>query len=92
MKLLILTAQRRDEVAGLRRTELHERGAKWHLSAARSKNGLSSIILPSDAAQTVLKALPRIQGDFLLTTTGEGPIRGFFRAKTRLDAEIQAIN
>jgi integrase len=90
VKLLILTAQRRDEVAGITKSELHERGAEWHLPAA--KNGLASIIPLSEPAQAILKALPRIQGDFLLTTTGEGPIRGFSRAKTRLDAEITAIN
>lgn len=92
VKLLILTAQRRDEVAGLTRTELHEQGTEWHLPAARSKNGSSRIIPLSGSAQTVLKALPRIQGDLLLTTTGEGPIRGFSRAKVRPDNEIKAAN
>jgi integrase len=92
VKLLILTAQRRDEVAGIKRGELHEYGAEWHLPAARSKNGLANIVPLSGAAQAILKALPRIRGDFLLTTTGQGPIRGFSRAKDRLDAAIAGLN
>lgn len=91
-KLLVLTAQRRDEVAGIARSELQGQGAEWHLPGARSKNGLANIVPLSDAAQAILSDLPKIKGDYLLTTTGEGPIRGYSRAKRRLDDEIAKLN
>ncbi len=57
VKLLILTAQRRDEVAGIARSELHEHGTQWHLPGARSKNGLANIVPLADTAQAILKSL-----------------------------------
>ena len=91
-KLLILTAQRRDEVAGIVKSELHEHGTQWQLPGTRSKNGLANIIPLSGMAQAILNDLPKIKGDYLLTTTGEGPIRGYSRAKQRLDDEIVSLN
>ena len=91
VQLLILTAQRRDEVAGMVKTEIRDGGTEWHLPSTRSKNKLANIVSLSPAAQAILRSLPNIKGDYLLTTTGTGPIAGYSRAKSRLDAELKAL-
>jgi integrase len=63
VKLLILSAQRRSEVSGLRRRELCEDGALWILPAARrkqdGKHSKGDHLVPlSAAARAVLTALP----------------------------------
>ncbi|GJD51769.1 Prophage integrase IntS [Methylobacterium crusticola] len=92
VKLLILTAQRRDEVAGIIRTEIRESGTLWHLPATRAKNRTASVIPLSEPAQAILRELPRIKGDYVLTTTGDKPVSGYSRAKRQIDAQIKLLN
>jgi integrase len=40
-RLLLVTGQRRNEVAGMRRYEIAEANAVWTIPAARTKNGLA---------------------------------------------------
>lgn len=94
-RLLILTGQRRDEVAGLRWEELRRTARLWSLPGARAKNGIASDIHLSASAIAVLDALaggekwPR--RGFVLTTTGETAVSGFSKAKARLDGQMLAI-
>jgi integrase len=85
-KLLILTAQRRDEVAGMRWSEIDQARALWTIPGERAKNGRAhEVPLPAPALD-ILRAIPRLDGsDFVLTTTGSAPISGFSKAKARLD-------
>ena len=41
IRLLLLTAQRRDEVAGMRWSEVSDDGVMWILPGERAKNGNS---------------------------------------------------
>ncbi len=92
VQLLILTAQRRDEVAGARRREIREQGTLWTIPGARTKNGDAQDVPLSAPAQAVLRALPRMAGsEFLFTTTGKTAISGYSRAKERLDAVVLAL-
>lgn len=92
VQLLTLTAQRRDEVAGARRRELHDGGKLWTISGTRTKNGDPHDVPLSDSAQGIVRALPRIgRGEFLFSTTGETAISGYSNAKERLDATMLAI-
>jgi integrase len=50
VQLLILTAQRRDEVAGARRRELHEAGKVWTIPSTRTKNSDPHDVPLSDPA------------------------------------------
>jgi integrase len=84
VKLLILTAQRRDEVAMVRWSEINLDGALWTIPAEKSKNGQAHEVPLSAAALDILSALPRM-GELVLTTTGTTPISGFSKAKVRLD-------
>jgi integrase len=88
-KLLILTGQRRGEVAEMRWSEVDLERMIWTIPSPRSKNGLAHAVPLSDAAVKVIRSLPRfLASDFLFTTTGQAPISGFGRAKDRLDAAV----
>lgn len=84
--MLMLTGQRRGEVAAMRWSEIDFDDVTWTLPAQRSKNGRLHIVPLTDAMVKILKSLPRFIGsDFVFTTTGVTPISGFGRLKGRLD-------
>jgi integrase len=88
-KLLILTLQRRDEVADMRRAELRLQDKSWVIPEERAKNAKEHEVPLSDLAMTIIEGLPQIGiAGLLFTTTGETPVSGFSRAKDRFDAEI----
>jgi integrase len=92
VRLLMLSAQRRDEVAGLRQTELKDGGALWTIPAARTKNGRAHDVPLTEAAQAILASVPRMAGsEFVFTTTGTTPISGYSKAKERLDGVMLEI-
>jgi integrase len=86
VRLLLLTGQRRDEVAKARHKEFSEPGL-WRIPRERTKNGTAQDLPLSEAAQEVLADLPRISGPagYLFTTTGNSPISGYSAGKQRLD-------
>jgi integrase len=90
IKLLALSGQRRDEVAGMRWSELDIENRLWKLPTGRVKNSKGHEVPLSDAAIQVLNALPRIAGDYVLTTTGQSPSSGYAKGKRRLDALLPA--
>jgi integrase len=96
LRMLILTGQRREEVAGLEWSELDRDKALWTLPASRAKNGVVHDVPLSASAVELLDevALPKARASehakwprkgFVFTTTGEKPVRGYSAAKTRLD-------
>ncbi|MCJ2108619.1 tyrosine-type recombinase/integrase [Methylobacterium sp. E-041] len=88
VRLLILTGARRDEVAGLRWSEIDTAGEVWRLPAARTKNKRPHEVPLSPAALEVLEAAPRLVGRPYAFGTGQGPFSGFSRAKARLDEQL----
>lgn len=89
LKLLILTGQRRGEVAGMRWSELELVKGIWTLPAKRTKNATSHIVTLAPLAISILKSVPRfLDSDLVFTTTGETPISGFGRLKERLDVAV----
>lgn len=89
IKLLILTGQRRGEVAGMRWSELDLDKGIWTLPAKRAKNATSHIIPLTPLAIFILKSVPRFfDSDLVFTTTGTSPISGFGRLKERLDIAV----
>jgi integrase len=79
---LLLTASRRGEAVGLRRSEID--GTDWLLPAARNKTKVDLIRPLSTAAQAALDRLPRI-GDFVFSTDGKRPLGGLSAHKARFD-------
>ena len=87
VKLLILTAQRRDEVAHMRWSEIDLEAGMWTLPRERAKNGKAHEVPLSPMAVDVLRSLPRPDGvDLVFTTNGRTPISGFSQIKKRIDA------
>lgn len=93
VQILLLTAQRRDEVAKIRRSELREGGTLWTIPAERAKNGQAHDVPLSGEVQGVLGSLPRVAGQagYLISTTGNSGVSGYAKAKARLDAEMLAL-
>jgi integrase len=92
VRLLLLTGQRRDEVAKARYREFPH-PALWQIPKERTKNGIAHDVPLSLAAQEVIAALPRIAGrnGFLFTTSGEAAISGYSNAKERLDKAMLTV-
>src|SRR6266566_3638207 len=89
-KILLLTGQRRDEVAEMCWSEVDFEKKLWVIPRERVKNGVAHEVPLSDAVASLLKCLPHIKNrpGLVFTTTGESAVGGFSRAKDRLDAAV----
>ncbi len=99
-QLLILTGQRREEVAGLEWAELDRPAALWTLPAGRAKNGVVQLVHLTDAVIEILDAMPDVKRagkvtwprkGHVLTTNGTTSVSGYSKAKTRLDKAIAVL-
>jgi len=95
--LLVLTGQRKTEVAGMRRGEFNwpRDGANewgnplWTIPEERFKSGHVHLVPLSGQARDIIVVLPEFKGPCMLTTeAGRIPIRNFGRAKFLLDAAM----
>jgi len=82
--LLLVTGQRRDEVACMKWTHINIDDAVWTLPRQETKADRQHDVPLSPLALSILEVLPR-NGDYVFTTTGRSPISGFSKAKARLD-------
>jgi integrase len=84
LKFLLLTGQRRDEVAGMVRAEVD--GDLWTLPAARNKSKRDHVVPLSPAAKALLDAQPE-QGKagLYFTSNGRTPFQGWTKKKDELD-------
>lgn len=91
VKLLLLTAQRRDEVVRMVRGEVE--GDLWTLPSGRTKNSLEHLVPLSPPALSILDSVPRIAGatGYVFTRTGEAPMTDYSSAKLRLDKAMLEI-
>jgi integrase len=93
IRILLLTGQRRAEVAGMLWSELRDLEcdkAWWEIPGQRTKNKHTHLVPLSRTVRDLLLQLPRV-GDFIFTTTGETPVSGFGKMKARLDARIYSM-
>lgn len=90
MLVLLLTAQRRGEVADIRWSEIDFDAATWTIPTSRAKNGATHLVPLSEDALQAIKSVPRLHNcDFVFTTTGRSPISGSGRLKARLDVSVK---
>jgi integrase len=88
VKVLLLTGQRRGEVAGMRHDELDLDRAVWSLPGARTKNARPHTVpLPSQVV-AILKATPPVASEYIFSATGDGPIAAFAKLKSRLEQRM----
>lgn len=89
-RLLILTGQRKSEVAEARWSEFDLAKKLWTIPTERMKSAAAHVVPLSDDAIALLNSLPRFDGgDCLFSITfGQRPVNGFGQAKVRFDAEM----
>ena len=87
VELLVLTLQRRNEVAEMQWPEIDLSKAQWTIPAERSKSKRAHIVPLSKPAVQIIEGLPRYLGGAYVFTTTEGkrPVSGFSKMKARLD-------
>ena len=93
-KLLLLTGQRREEVAGMRWRELDLDNATWTIAKERCKNGKAHLVnLSPDAVRMLapLGSADETRSDHVFSTTGMTPVSGFSKTKARLDKRMQEL-
>ena len=88
IRLLALTGQRREEVGGMRWSEVDLEAGIWTVPADRTKNGLPHEVPLSAAAQAVLTSRTRREGRDLVFGAGSGPFSGWSNCKSALDLRI----
>lgn len=87
IRMLILTGQRRTEVAGMRWSDIDMGNATWTQAAAENKSDRSHLVPLSASAMAILEAVPRI-GDFVFTTDGRTHIQAYAKGKSVIDQFI----
>jgi integrase len=89
VRMLILTGQRREEVAGMTWGEIAPDLSTWTIPAGRTKNGVAHIVQLSPQAQAIISsdhrmATDNVELEFVFRGRA-GVFNGFSKAKTTLD-------
>jgi integrase len=98
-QLLLVTAQRRDEVGAMTFAELDLKQRLWAISRERAKNDRAHEVALSDRALALLSAVRETRGriaelkdsPLVFTTNGKAPVSGFSRVKLNLDAKMERL-
>lgn len=93
-QLLLLTGTRLREVAEGEWAEIDLAEKRWNFPGERTKNGKAHWVHLSKPALAIIEGLPRVcseETDFIFTTSGDTPVSGFSRAKSRLDKAMGKI-
>jgi integrase len=90
VRLLMLTGQRANEIAGLRWSEIGD--GQIVLPAERVKNKRAHTLPLSPAAAEIIEQQPRRVGRDLIFGDGDGPFSGWSRCRERLDERITKAN
>jgi integrase len=83
LKFLLITGQRRGEVAGMKWSEITADG--WRLPGERAKKGKGHLVPLSSLTREVLEGVPQI-GEFVFRAHADQPLQGWSRAMKRLHA------
>ena len=84
IRMLILTAQRRNEVSEMAWDELDLDNNQWEIPSSRTKNEKPHTVHLSEQAAAVVTEVKNI-GPFVFTSNGKTPFSGFSKSKKRLD-------
>ena len=90
-KTLLLTAQRRDEVAHMQHNEIGREGI-WAIPAERYKTKRPNFVPLSKAALAVIAAQPKHEDcDYVFPSRAKTPYSGFGKSKAKLDKAVFAV-
>ncbi|GLS42922.1 tyrosine-type recombinase/integrase [Methylobacterium brachythecii] len=85
VRLLMLTGQRREEVAAMLWSELNFQTATWSIPIGRMKNRRAHEVPLSRPAMEILANAPAREGRDFVFGDGKGPFSGYSKAKASLD-------
>ena len=86
VQMLLLTGQRKSEVAKMRWSDVDLDEKVWRLRRDQTKADRAQDVPLSPMAIDLLKSLPHLNdSDYLFTANGKKPFNGFSKAKARLD-------
>ncbi|KAF0113126.1 MAG: phage integrase family protein [Rhodospirillaceae bacterium] len=85
VRMLVVTGQRRDEVAGMIWDEVSPDCTMWTLPGDRTKNSLAHAVPLAPLAQALIAARPR-RGEVIFAGRTDAPFNGWSASKSRLDA------
>lgn len=91
-QLLILTAQRRDEVAGMRWAELDLDKKTWTLEGERNKSNRAHQVPLPDAAVDILKTLPKYNTTLVFPARGNPKATTYASGLTKAKAELDKLS
>lgn len=85
-RLLLLTGQRRGEVAAMRWSQIDFKSATWVIPREIAKNNRTHNVPLSQMALKLLQTTPSIDDqDYIFSTTGKTPVSGYGHLKARFD-------
>ena len=90
LRTLLLTGQRRGEVAGMTWEEVDLRAAEWRLPGTRTKNGRPHTVPLSPAMLALLAEQPRFTSGLVFEGARGTAPSGFGNVKDRLDRAMRA--
>jgi len=90
VRMLILTMQRRQEVAEMDWSEIDLVARRWTLPADRAKNDQEHVIPLTSLALAELQLLGPKRKGLVFTTTGTTPVSGFFKGRAALHKDMIA--
>jgi integrase len=85
VRLLVLTGQRREEVAGMEWSELAPDLSVWTIPGERAKNGKAHVVPLSKQAREMIAVQPRGAALVFPGMRGDSPFNGWSRPKRALD-------
>jgi integrase len=91
VRLLILLGSRRQEIGGMRFSELDLNAGAWALPAERSKNKRSHTIALPAAALNIIRSVPRSARDHLFGDRAEAGFTDWTACKRELDQRLGSV-
>lgn len=92
VRILLLTGQRREEVANMRWPEIDLKHALWTLPGERTKNRRAHEVPLSPPVVTILEQIPRILARDLVFGARGGGYSGWSKSKAFLDERMKKNN
>jgi integrase len=89
VRMLLLTGQRRTEVASMRWQDIDLEEKTWLIRAEDAKNRRAHIVPLSAPAIEILEMVPQM-GPYVFSTDGKSHVQGYAKAKALLDTYITA--
>jgi integrase len=91
VRVLLLTAQRREKVIAMRWDEISEAG-EWTIPTQQREKGNAGVLILPPMARAVIAAQPCLGSNpFVFAGRGDGHIIGFSKLKERFDANLENV-